>query len=225
MPVAAEIDRLADMYHLRDGERETMHLLADAARKRESSARVADFAQTYVTLERASKEIDYYDAELILASAQTEDYARAVLETSASGQVDERLSDRVARGAILTRPKAPTVRILLGEASLHRLVGGPEVLRDQLKHLLEIGKLSNVSVRVLPFAVGAHRAMGVGFSILRLGAPSLRRVYTEGLTNATYIHESGEVDTYEHGFRDIWALAADERRSVTILRRRIEQIE
>ena len=61
VPVPAEIDRLAELYRL--GERETLHLLADAARERESPARVADFGQTYITLERAAAEIRYYDAE------------------------------------------------------------------------------------------------------------------------------------------------------------------
>jgi hypothetical protein len=58
--VPAEVDRLADLYHLGKRDRETLHVLADAAPKRESPARIADFAQTYLTLERAATEILYY---------------------------------------------------------------------------------------------------------------------------------------------------------------------
>src|SRR5207244_3876469 len=43
VPVPAEVDRLADLYKLTKRDRETLHVLADAARKREAQARVADF--------------------------------------------------------------------------------------------------------------------------------------------------------------------------------------
>ncbi|MFE0027192.1 helix-turn-helix domain-containing protein [Amycolatopsis sp. NPDC059021] len=225
VPVAAEIDRLSDLYKVTAEERETLHLLADAARKRESSARVADFAQTYVTLERGASEVNYYSADLINALVQTEGYARALLETSVAGQVEERLADRMRRGMILTGANPPVVRILLGEASLHQLVGGPLVLRAQLLHLLDVAKLPNVSIRILPFAVGAHRALGVGFVFLRLPAPNIVRVYIEGLTDATYIHEADETAEYERGFNQLWSRAADDAESATILRERINQLQ
>ena len=47
--------------------------------------------------------------------------------------------------------------------------------------------------------------------------------HREGLTSATYIHEADETVQYERGFAQVWALAADEEESATILRRRIDQ--
>lgn len=221
IPVPAEVDRLAALYSLNHRDRETLHALADAARKRESPARVADFAQTYITLERAAVEIHYFDTELIYSGIQTEAYARAVLTTSKSEEVEERLSDRLARRAILTRDYPPDVRIVLGEAALHRLVGGRQTLREQLHHLLNVGTYPNVSIRILPFDVGAHRALGVGFYFLRLKSPAITRVYIEGLTDATYIHEPAETAAYKEGFENLWAMALNERASATMLRKRI----
>jgi hypothetical protein len=221
VPVPAEIDRLAELYRLGKGDRETLHLLADAARKRESPSRVADFAQTYVTLERAATEIRYYDAELVFGLLQSERYARAVLANSRSQHVEERTADRVARQTILTRENPPDVRVILGEAALHRMVGGKEGLREQVAELLAKGRLPNVAIRVLPFAAGAHRALGVGFTFLRLAAPAITRVYIEGQTDATYIHEPDETAVYEQDFAILWAVALDEQRSASILRRRI----
>lgn len=222
VPVPAEVDRLAALYSLSHRDRETLHALADAARKRESPPRVADFAHTYLTLERAATEILYYDAELIDGPLQTEDYARAVLATSRrSHQVEECLPDRVARRAILTREDPPEVRMVLGEAVLHRLVGGEDVLKEQLSDLVRIGKYPNVAIRILPFAAGAHRALGVGFTFLRLTSPAITRVYLEGLTDATYIHEADETAAYREGFEHLWAKALDERASATMLRRRV----
>lgn len=221
VPVPAEVDRLADLYNLTTRDRETLHVLADAARKRETPARVADFGQSYITLERAATEILYYDTELIFGALQTEGYARAVMANSRTQQVEERLPDRLARRDVLTRDNPPSVRVVLGEAALHRVVGDEDVLREQLQQLLQIAKLPNAAIRVLPFAAGAHRALGVGFTLLRLSAPVNTRVYIEGLTDATYLHEPNETSVYEEGFKDLWSAALDERASATMLRRRI----
>jgi hypothetical protein len=59
---------------------------------------------------------------------------------------------------------------------------------------------------------------------LRLVSPSISRVYLQGLTDATYIHEPDETERYEGGFEQLWAQAADESESATILRRRIEYL-
>lgn len=221
VPVAAEIDMLADMYKLSASERETVHLLADAARKRESPSRVADFAQSYVTMERAASEVRYYDAELIYGLLQTPDYARAVLALSRSQHVEERVTDRVARQSILTGEHPPIVRVVLSEAVLHRLVGGEHVLLEQLRHLLDVAAMPNVHIRLLPFAVGSHRALGVGFTHLRLTTPAITRVYIEGLTDATYIADPDETAVYEQDHEELWSMALDEQDSATILRRHI----
>ncbi|MBP2323740.1 transcriptional regulator with XRE-family HTH domain [Kibdelosporangium banguiense] len=218
VPTFAEMDRLATIYGIDDEERRTLHLLADAARKRESAARVADFAQTYVTLLRQASVVQYYDAELLPSFLQTKAYARAVLEHG-SGTVEDRLTDRLSRGKIVTRETPPLIRVVLGEAMLHRAVGGPDVMREQIAHLLDMAQLPNVAIRILPFAVGAHRALGVGFTVLEIASPKITRVYIEGLTDATYIHEPDETETYRRGFEELWELAAADEESATILRR------
>jgi hypothetical protein len=218
----AEVDVLADRFGVTPDERAALHLMADAARRRESATHVADFAQSYVALERQAAEIDFYDAELITALAMTEGYARAQL-TTGTDRVEELVTERLVRGRILTRKtNAPITRILLGEAALYRQVGGQAVMREQIAHLLDLMRLPNVSIRILPFAVGAHLALGVGFTTLRLASPKITRVYTEGLTDATYIHEPGETAVYERGFDQLWEeVAADDDKSATILRRHI----
>ncbi|OLF15681.1 helix-turn-helix domain-containing protein [Actinophytocola xanthii] len=221
VPVRAEVARLAELYHLEAGETERLHLLADAARKRESPARVADFAQSYIAMERAAVEVDYYDAELVWGAMQTERYARAVLSKSRKQDVEASVPDRMSRRRLLTREDAPRVRVLLGEAVLHRLVGGEEALVEQLHDLLRVSELSSAQVRILPFSVGAHRAMGVGFVRLRLERPAISRVYIEGLTDATYIADPDEVAIYEQDFDDLWSIALDDGDSANILRRRI----
>ena len=54
-----------------------------------------------------------------------------------------------------------------------------------------------VTLQILPFATGAHRAMGGPFTILRYRKPDLRDVvYIEQLTSALYLERRSDVDHY-----------------------------
>lgn len=218
VPVPAEVDQLAGMFKVNREDRAALHALADAARKREVSSRVADFAQSFLAYERAATQYDYYDADLLPAILQTETYARALLATAGSADLDEQVADRMARRAVLTRDDPPTVRVLLGEAVLRQEVGGPAALHEQLRHLLDTAELPNVSVRVLPHTVGAHRSLGVGFTYLHLASSEITRVYIEGITDATYIHEADETKVYAETFEGLWSQALDDEGSANILR-------
>lgn len=224
VPVPAEVDRLAELYKIPTADRQALRALAAAARKRAPASRVADFAQTYLAMEREASTIRFFDSVLIHGLAQTSGYARAMLERASDADVDRRVEERIARQRILDAARPPTLRILLGEAALHQLVGGREVMVEQLTHLLKLMERPNVDIRIIPFATGAHRGLGVSFSHLALDAPiSTARVYIEGLTDATYLHDPAEVAEYAAAFDVLWsttALGAAE--SATILRTRID---
>jgi transcriptional regulator with XRE-family HTH domain len=221
----AEVDRIAALYRLPDSERSGLQALAQDARRREAPSRVADFAQTYLALEEQANGIDFIDEVLVPGLLQTEEYASALLAMSRADDPAGYVSSRLARQAILTRPNPPQLRVVLGEAALLRQVGGPEVLRAQTRHLLAVGELPNVNVRILPFNLGAHRALGVGFTVIRITDPPVSRVYLEGQTGATYLHEADDVDVYAADFEAVWSLAPNESHSATILRRHIGKPE
>ena len=78
-----------------------------------------------------------------------------------------------------------------------RHIGGRDVMKAQLRHLIEMCDHPNVTLQILPFAAGAHRAMGGPFTILRYTEPDLRDVvYIEQLTSALYLDKPTEVDAY-----------------------------
>lgn len=221
--VAAEASRLAALLKLSTEEREQFLQLADAARKPNAPAHVADFAATYVTFERVARAIDYYGDALVPGIAQTKGYARAVLERSGSVAVEERLTERMDRQKVLVREDPPNVRVLLGEAALHQEVGGVEGLRELLAHLRELQRMPNVAVRIVPFKAGAHRLLGTSYHSVKIDGA--RRVYIEGVTKATYIHEEDEVGLYESEFDHLWEGAAlGDEASATMLGKRIQQL-
>jgi Domain of unknown function (DUF5753) len=87
--------------------------------------------------------------------------------------------------------------VVVDEGALRRPVGTREVVREQLRHLIEIAGHPAVTLQILPFSVGAHSAMGGPFTILRFAEPDLADVvYIEQLTSALYLDKPAEVDSY-----------------------------
>ena len=86
---------------------------------------------------------------------------------------------------------------MVDEGALRRPVGGREVVRDQLQHLIEMADHPAVTLQILPFYAGPHSAMGGPFTILRFAEPDLHDVvYLEQLTSALYLDKATEVDSY-----------------------------
>ena len=109
---------------------------------------------------------------------QTEDYARAVLKTHpgvTEDVVNELLAGRLARQVILDRddPPPPLLCALLDQSALIREIGGPDVMRAQLEHLVAMSKRPNITVQVIP-NTGAHSGLNGAFTVADLGGgPSI----------------------------------------------------
>jgi transcriptional regulator with XRE-family HTH domain len=167
---------------------------------------------TYVGLESAASEIRIYEVSLIPGLLQTEDYARAVIRAgmmnSPTEDVERRVALRMARQPAVTRDDPPKIWAVLDEAALHRRVGGAGLMRLQLEHLLAQAALPNVAVQVIPFAGGAHPAMGRPFVILVFPERvDTDVVYLEDLTSALYVEDVAEVDRYNVFFNHLRATA------------------
>ncbi|WP_067651160.1 helix-turn-helix domain-containing protein [Nocardia harenae] len=153
--------------------------------------------ETYIGLEQAATTIRTYEAQFIPGLLQTPDYARAVIELGNSDETDRRVDMRMRRQRILTRPAPPTLWSVLDENALRRPVGGAEVLREQVAHLVAMAEHAHVRIQVLPYAAGGHSAAGGPFSILRFPEPELPDiVYTEQLTSSIYLDKQRDVELY-----------------------------
>jgi hypothetical protein len=219
-----EINALIGLFAVTADDAAMLHALGDQARKREPSSLLPDWAEKLVAMERTAIEIRRYDPELISGMFQTRDYAAAILSGSGRTDWESLVEARMQRRDVLTGARPPRVWTVLGEAALHRRIGGDQVLHDQLRHLLDVGQLPNVTVRLLPFDVGTHPALGVGFTHLRFSNPQAERVYLEGITNGVWMHEATDTAAYVTVFEQIHDLALDERRSATMLRARIKEL-
>lgn len=93
-----------------------------------------------------------YDVSLVPGLLQTKGYARALIDSRIppldEETVEERIAGRMERQSILTERKPPVgLSFVLYEAALR----APQVDAEQLRHLLDVGRLRNVVLQVLPF--------------------------------------------------------------------------
>lgn len=160
-----------------------------------------DWFEPYLGLESESALIRCFELQFVPGLFQTVDYARAVALLGPGAVpgpgLDRRVSLRVKRQDLLTRPDPPTIWAVLDEGVLRRPVGGRAVMRAQLGRLVEVAALPNVTLQVVPFGRGGHAAAGGSFSMLRFRDPAVPdMVYAEQLASAVYFDKRADIDLY-----------------------------
>ncbi|MFJ9104388.1 helix-turn-helix domain-containing protein [Streptomyces sp. NPDC102405] len=168
----------------------------------------------YVSLEAGARTLRTYEPHYVTGLLQTRAYARGVLRGGFPGEADEDLARRVdlrlRRQGLLDRPGAPTLWVVMEEAVLHRVVGGPEVMREQIERLLEVSELEHVSVDVVPFTAGAHVGACAPFTYFRFEEPELPDiVYTEVLSGAMYLDQRSDVSAHLEAHNRMSLLSSD----------------
>ncbi|MEV6758807.1 helix-turn-helix transcriptional regulator [Streptomyces sp. NPDC051214] len=130
--------------------------------------------QAYAEMEARASFISTYQAQVVYGLLQTESYARAVLGADRPDNLDELVAARLDRQRILAKDHPPALWVILDEAVLHREVGGREVMRNQLRHLLRFREQRWTQIQVLPYTTGEHCATRGSFNLLRFdGDPDL----------------------------------------------------
>jgi transcriptional regulator with XRE-family HTH domain len=180
------------------------------------------WVEPYFGLEAAAASIREYELQFVPGLLQIEDYARAVIRLGnlpSEEEVIRRAQARMSRQEVLAREDAPKVWAVLDEGALRRVIGGPDVMRAQLEHLIELCEHPAVTLQILPFSAGAHRAMGGPFTILRYTEPDLRDVvFIEQLTSALYLDKQTEVDAYLQVMEEVCLQAEPSAKTPGILK-------
>ncbi|MFB8107479.1 MULTISPECIES: helix-turn-helix transcriptional regulator [Streptomyces] len=158
--------------------------------------------QTYVGLEGAASLIRIYEVQFVHGLLQTEAYAHAVVSRGMRGasaaEIDRRVALRLERQKALVSERAPVFHAVLDEAALRRPYGEREVMRAQLRHLIDMSEQPNITLQVMPFSYGGHAGESGSFTMLRFPESDLSDiVYLEQLTSALYLDKAEEVAQYE----------------------------
>ncbi|WP_223839554.1 helix-turn-helix domain-containing protein [Saccharopolyspora pogona] len=225
----AEVLALAAVYGVPDAERDQYVALALQARQkgwwqRYGQDTLASNFEEYVGLESEAAEVREFAAELIPGLLQTERYATELIQAwipqADEVVMKERADLRAQRQARLHETNPLTVGTVIHESALRQLVGGPEVMREQLKHLVASAKLPNVPLQVLPFSTGAIPALGAPFILLSFPDQEDPDVaFAEHLTSSVYMEDPAEVEMYTLNYSALRSKALSQKESITFLNR------
>jgi len=147
---------------------------------------------SYVELEAEATKIQTFECQNVPGLLQTEGYARALLEACWTYQLEERVAARLSRQVILTGSSAPLMWVLIDEAVIRRPIGGPDTMREQLKHLADMATARRIVLQVIPYSVGAHACTDGAMALLSFNkGPDT--VYTERPGSGQLIDHADEV--------------------------------
>ena len=208
---ANDLKALLQLYGVKDpGQVDSLVALARAARERSWWSAYRDVApQPLLQLteyESAAQVIRQFETMFVPGILQTEDYARAVIdnyyeEGISSNQLRALVELRTRRQDVIDAEDPPSFHFILDEAAIRRLVGGPSIMRRQLRRLIEVADKPNISLEVIPFSAGLHPGMKGPFEIIEFADPSDSEiVYLESPRGDIFSDVPEETSKYREDF-------------------------
>lgn len=176
--------------------------------------------EAYVGLEAAAARFRDFQSMVIPGLLQTEDYAGAVLRAAPrpGGDIDRQVALRMERQNILSQPRPPDLWLVLTESAVRVQVGGPAVMRPQLRRLIDVAERSSVTLQVLPFSTAAHAQPISPFTILEFpDAADPAVVYTEHLTGSLFLEGEEDIGRYTVVFDYLRAEALGTAASIDLI--------
>ncbi|MFZ3497806.1 helix-turn-helix domain-containing protein [Streptomyces sp. 5.8] len=178
--------------------------------------------QAYAEMEARAAFISTFQAQLVYGLLQTEAYAKALVSVEFPDRADEITAARMERQRILMREEPPVLLVVLDEALLHRSVGGREVMREQLAHLLTFVERPWIQIQVLPFSAGEHSGMMGSFTLLRFdGDPDL--FYAESYDSGHMTANPPVIRERSVGYARLQAAALSPEESALLIARVMEE--
>lgn len=196
-----DVSDLLDLYQVSEDERATLIAMASSANApgwwQQYGDGVPDWFAPYLGLEQAAEVIRCYEVQFVPGLLQTGDYARAELQIEAGDDpalnTEQLVSVRIRRQQVLHRPRPPRLWAVIDEAALRRPIGGASVTRAQLEHLIEMARLSHVSIQVAPFGAGGRAVARGPITMLRFPEAALPdMVYLEQHATAVYLSKPAD---------------------------------
>ncbi|MCP9986558.1 helix-turn-helix domain-containing protein [Streptomyces sudanensis] len=128
------------------------------------------FFRDAARIEETAVEFHQYAPLIVPGMLQTEEYARTMFTVwrprRSETEIEQMVSARLERHRLFDRKPAPVLSFVLEEAVLQRPIGGVDVLRGQLEHLLLAGQNPNVEIQVMPTQVTDHACVDGPFTLM-----------------------------------------------------------
>ena len=198
---------------------------------------IPDWLRTYVGLEGLASHVVTYTPLVLSALVQTREYSVGVTAPSARVRPDqqERLvglrMERQQRLFAEDRPLQLTA--VIEESILDRPIGGDNasaVMREQLRHLVDLAERDNVEILVLPTAIGRHDGLEGRFDVLHfLDADGQKQAqsigYVEIPDDSVYVQDQYQVENYTMRADHLRSVALPQPRSIEAIAPRLAALD
>jgi transcriptional regulator with XRE-family HTH domain len=177
-----------------------------------------------IDFESAASAISQFEPALVPGVLQTDEYASAVLKTF---YADESSADRVAalfelrakRRKLLTSDDAPQFTFIMDESVIRRVVENSSVMTQQFMHLIDVAKLPNVMIQILPFVASVHPGLKGPFKVVEFeDAPNETVIFVESARGDFISDDPEEARRYREDFRLIKEKSLSMSESIELLR-------
>jgi len=229
-PEMSDIRDLLRIYNVDEGEREQLEELAIQARARPWWRDYSDiFENEFPGFENDASRIRVFMPLVLPGLLQSQDYAEAFIRTGPRPPSWRRkaLDTRLRRQEILSRPgdTAATLTAVITEASLRYQWGSRSERRDQIEHLIDMGRRPNIDLRIQWFADGSSLGLSSAINIFDFaeGEPSI--AFTETDFAVVEVNEPDQVSRYIQSFEKAVDGALEPSDTAIYLRQLADQLE
>jgi transcriptional regulator with XRE-family HTH domain len=217
-----DVGRLLDLYHVSEPHREELLALAreskQTGRISALSARLPEQHAEIINVEAEAESIWNWEPQIVSGLLQTEEYARAVIAdwhsmfTRPPSESERRVEARLLRQQVLQRDPPPQVSIVMDESVMHRQIGEASVMRMQLEHIINVSRMRNVRIQILPLK-GTHPVVAGAFTYIKY--PQLHEIPLNDTVTYEYFSSTGQLDSQDETYEYSVAFKALEKNSLT----------
>jgi transcriptional regulator with XRE-family HTH domain len=231
-----DIVDLCRIYDLPDETRERLTELVKGSRERQWWQRLdlTPATQTLIGMEGSAKSIFEYELAVLPGLMQTPDYADAVLRSwiPDPAKRKEIVAARMKRQTIFQSPDPPSFQVVLDEAVIRRIIGGRQIMREQLLRVIELALDGTCDLQIVPFSAGSHLGVQNGFTVLHFEdvTPITEEAFMPGVVflelsdGEKYLDTSEDVAYHISRFDSIRAQALSTEESINTLEATAEGI-
>ncbi|MFF2223944.1 Scr1 family TA system antitoxin-like transcriptional regulator [Streptomyces globisporus] len=153
---------------------------------------LASWFRQWAELELSALSLYTYECRLIPGLLQTAAYARTLfadqLPPLADEQIEAQLAARLERQRLLRERPNTAFSFILEEHLFLRDLGGREVTRELLDHILDLSELRNVDIQIMPLV--RHHHAGLGGPVQLLETPDHQWFgYLEGQAHGQFVSD------------------------------------
>lgn len=231
-----DLRALLALYKVHDsGRTDELIELARASRQTSWASKYRAYISSqylqFLEYEEAASVLRNYEPLLIPGLIQTEEYADKIIRKLANpgtpaDQIQARMEIRLARQRLLEQSSPPILIFVLDEAAIQRLVGERSIALGQIDRLISLAARPNITIEVVPFRAGLHRAMLEEFAILEFPEPGDSDVlFIETSRDMIVSHdEAGEISGYLEVFEHLRSISLGSDGTLTYLTNLAKQI-